>query len=151
MLFLKKEENQESLHHPRKSNAKNHPIKNRVNGTRVECYFPQDVGRLKITQPNLALTAHKVKCYFQKKSRTKTYPVKNTINATQGTTLFSREKSKSKNQQLKIGVNGTEGTMLFSQERVRLKITQSKIVLRVHRVQCYFPKQEENQESPIQE
>ena len=47
-----------------------------------------------------------------------------------------------KNHPVKITINGTYGTMLFSKGLVRLKITQSKLTLTVHRVQCYFPKEE---------
>ena len=41
------------------------------------------------------------------------------------------------------------GTMLFSLERAEMKITQSRILLRIHRVQSYFPQSRENQKPSV--
>ena len=52
-----------------------HPFKNSVNGTQGTMLFSQETGRLKITQPKIALTVHRVQC----------------VNNTQGTMLFPRK------------------------------------------------------------
>ena len=57
--------------------------------------------------------------------------------------LFSQERVRlNKNQPVKISDHGTRGTILLSQERVKPQINKSKLLLTLHRVQCYFPKKQ---------
>ena len=83
----------------RKSKTKDHAVKNSVKSAQGTMLFYEEVVRLKITQSKVALTIHRVQCYFPGKSKAKKEPVK---------------------------ISGN-GTIVFSQERVRLKITQSEM------------------------
>ena len=74
----------------------------------------QERVRLSINQLKVALTLHRLHCYFPRKNKTENSLVKN-------------------------NVKGRQIAALFSQEGVRRKITLSKLVLPEHRVLYYFP------------
>ena len=68
-----------------KSKTKNHEVKNSVKNAQGTMLFYVERVRLIITQTKVALTIHRVQCYFPGKSEAKNEPVTISGNGTKGT------------------------------------------------------------------
>ena len=73
----------------KKSKTLDHGVKNSVKSAQGTMLFCKEVDGLKITQSKVALTIHRVQCYFPGKSKAKKEPVKISGN---GTIVFSQER-----------------------------------------------------------